>query len=215
MVSHRPSHSLTVCLALGACGLGILALTIPLHHSMRFRDEQAQRAANREFAIVTMNFTASMTSVTLSCNPPTYLLAYLQVEESGESSGTNAASDVVNCMRARKNAREFSYNFSWAVALVLAIVIYLLMMLLFARRLPSSWKWFMSPFLGCLLVASVAAYYENYQLTHYCGEESIWRVNTLSQVFLINLVIVLAIFSAWLAINYFRKINRLKRLKNA
>ncbi|MBM3236833.1 hypothetical protein FJZ31_11130 [Candidatus Poribacteria bacterium] len=115
-------------------------------------------------------------------------------------------------MLARKRVRDFN-SLSWLGASLLALFLYFLMMLLVPRRIPSSWKWVLSPLISSLLIASIAAWYENEQLTRYCGEESGWRLDTFLKVFLINWIIVFLIFLVWAIVNYVRQGNRSKALK--
>jgi hypothetical protein len=141
-----------------------------------------------------------------------YGLAYWQVE-SGPTATIQIDTAGLDCMNARARTRSFS-GFSWVLTLVIALFLYLLLMLFIAKRVPSSWKWFLSPILAALFVASVVAYFENYQMTHYCNVGDEWRIDTLGKTFLGNWIIVLIVFAAWAAVRYVREGNRLKTLKS-
>src|SRR2546430_332755 len=82
--------------------------------------------------------------------------------------------------------------------------------LLIPKRMRASWKWFLSPIVAALFTASLVAYVEDYQFTHYCSQVSDWRIDTLGKLFLINWIIVLIVFTAWAAVRYVREGRRLQ-----
>jgi hypothetical protein len=201
----------------------IVSSLVLLAFVAQFPTFQPAHAANRSLCIadrakkVVFEFPVHVTAYLSPKFTPVFssALLYLQLEQTGNSPSVElqASESFEKCMRARARIRGF-INSSWIPAGVFAVFLYFLMMLRIARRLPSSWKWFLSPILASLFVGSLVAYTENYQLTRSCGELDTWRLDTLGKVFLVDWVIIFVVFSAWAFVSYLRTTRRLRAIKS-